>query len=67
MEEVLAALENEDIAGAARLASDSHQRDQYVQKYNDIVKDRNNVVSKYNELADAYQKLQAAAAKAPEK
>ena len=34
------------------------QRDDFVQKYNDEVKDRNNVVSNYNALAAQVQKLQ---------
>ena len=34
------------------------QRDEFVQKLNASVKDRNDVVAKYNELAAAYQKLQ---------
>lgn len=35
------------------------QRDEFVQKYNDEVKDRNNVVSNYNVLADEVKKMQA--------
>lgn len=35
------------------------QRDELVQKYNDEVKDRNNVVSNYNALAAQVQKLQS--------
>jgi chromosome segregation ATPase len=34
------------------------QRDEFVQKYNDEVKDRNNVVSNYNALAAQVKKLQ---------
>jgi chromosome segregation ATPase len=34
------------------------QRDEFVQKYNDEVKDRNNVVSNYNALAAQVRKLQ---------
>lgn len=34
------------------------QRDEFVQKYNDSVKDRNNIVAKYNALAAQLQKLQ---------
>ena len=34
------------------------QRDEWVQKYNDEVRDRNNVVSNYNALAAQVQKLQ---------
>jgi len=34
------------------------QRDDFVQKYNDEVKDRNNVVSNYNALAAQVQKMQ---------
>ena len=34
------------------------QRDEFVQKYNDEVKDRNNVVSNYNALAAQAQKMQ---------
>jgi len=34
------------------------QRDDFVRKYNDSVKDRNAVVAKYNELAAQVQKLQ---------
>lgn len=34
------------------------QRDEFVQKYNDEVKDRNNIVSNYNVLAAQAQKLQ---------
>jgi chromosome segregation ATPase len=34
------------------------QRDEFVQKYNDEVKDRNNIVSNYNLLAGQVQKLQ---------
>jgi chromosome segregation ATPase len=34
------------------------QRDEFVQKYNDEVKDRNSVVSNYNALAAQAQKLQ---------
>ena len=34
------------------------QRDEFVQKYNDEVKDRNNVVSNYNALAAQVEKLQ---------
>ena len=35
------------------------QRDEFVQKYNDSVKDRNDVVAKYNELAKQVEKLQS--------
>jgi uncharacterized coiled-coil DUF342 family protein len=35
------------------------QRDEFVAKYNDSVKDRNSVVAKYNELAKQVAKLQA--------
>jgi chromosome segregation ATPase len=34
------------------------QRDGFVQKYNDEVKDRNNIVSNYNALADEVRKAQ---------
>jgi chromosome segregation ATPase len=34
------------------------QRDEFVQKYNDEVKDRNNIVSNYNALADQVKKIQ---------
>jgi chromosome segregation ATPase len=34
------------------------QRDEFVQKFNDSVKDRNDIVGKYNELAARYEKLQ---------
>lgn len=34
------------------------QRDEFVQKYNNSVKDRNDVVTKYNELVAQYEKLQ---------
>ena len=34
------------------------QRDEFVQKYNDEVKDRNNVVSNYNALAAEVKKTQ---------
>jgi chromosome segregation ATPase len=34
------------------------QRNDFVQKYNDEVKDRNNVVSNYNALAAQVQKMQ---------
>lgn len=36
------------------------QRDEFVQKYNDEVKDRNSIVSNYNALAAQVQKLQGA-------
>jgi chromosome segregation ATPase len=39
------------------------QRDEFVQKYNDEVKDRNNVVSNYNALAAQVQKLQGVGSK----
>ena len=39
------------------------QRNDFVQKYNDEVKDRNDVVAKYNELAKQVEKLQQGAAK----
>ncbi|HWY30633.1 MAG TPA: hypothetical protein VNX46_07775 [Candidatus Acidoferrum sp.] len=35
------------------------QRDEFVQKYNDSIKDRNDVVAKYNELAKQVEKLQS--------
>lgn len=35
------------------------QRDEYVQKYNDEVKDRNNVVSNYNALVVEVKKMQS--------
>jgi chromosome segregation ATPase len=35
------------------------QRDEFVQKYNDEVKDRNNVVSNYNALAAEVKKMQS--------
>lgn len=38
------------------------QRDQFVQKYNDEVKDRNDVVTKYNQLAAQAEKLEKAQA-----
>lgn len=34
------------------------QRDEFVQKLNASIKDRNDIVAKYNELAAQYQKLQ---------
>jgi len=34
------------------------QRDEFVQKYNDEVKDRNNIVSNYNSLAEQVKRLQ---------
>jgi chromosome segregation ATPase len=34
------------------------QRDEFVSKFNDSVKERNDVVAKYNELVDQVQKLQ---------
>ncbi len=34
------------------------QRDEFVQKYNDEVKDRNNIVSNYNTLAEQVKKMQ---------
>ena len=39
------------------------QRDEFVQKYNNSVKDRNDVVNKYNDLVKQMEKLQPAAAK----
>ena len=36
------------------------QRDEFVKKFNDEVKDRNDVVNKYNELVGQVQKSQAA-------
>ena len=33
------------------------QRDEFVQKFNNTVKDRNDIVAKYNELAERFQKL----------
>ena|SRR6266478_5394763 len=35
------------------------QRDEFVRKYNDSVKERNNVVAKYNELAAQIEKMQS--------
>lgn len=35
------------------------QRDEFVRKYNDSVKERNNVVAKYNELATQVEKTQS--------
>lgn len=35
------------------------QRDEFIQKYNDEVKDRNNVVSNYNALAEEVKKMQS--------
>jgi len=39
------------------------QRDEFVKKYNDSVKDRNDIVAKYNELADQVKKIQGEGAK----
>jgi len=39
------------------------QRDEFVKKYNDEVKDRNDIVAKYNELAEQGKKLQGGANK----
>lgn len=39
------------------------QRDEFVKKYNDSVKDRNDIVGKYNELAAQIEKLQAGGTK----
>jgi chromosome segregation ATPase len=43
------------------------QRDDYVQKLNDSVKDRNQVVQKYNDLVARVEKLQAEWGKPPNK
>jgi len=37
------------------------QRDEFVKKYNDSVKERNEIVAKYNELATQVEKLQGGA------
>jgi len=42
----------------AALKTLAAERDDFVQKYNDEVKDRNNVVSNYNALAAQVQKMQ---------
>jgi chromosome segregation ATPase len=42
----------------AALKNLATQRDEFVQKYNDEVKDRNNIVSNYNALAAQVQKMQ---------
>ena len=39
------------------------QRDEFISKYNDSVKDRNSVVAKYNDLVDKVTKQQNASAK----
>ena len=39
------------------------QRDEFVAKFNDSVKDRNGVVAKYNELVDKVTKQQNGASK----
>jgi chromosome segregation ATPase len=39
------------------------QRDKFVQKYNDSVKERNDIVAKYNALVDQVQKAQAGGSK----
>ena len=39
------------------------QRDEFVTKFNDSVKERNDIVAKYNELADRVEKLQTGGAK----
>ena len=39
------------------------QRDEFVSKYNDSVKDRNGVVAKYNDLVEKVNKQQSATAK----
>ena len=39
------------------------QRDEFVTKYNDSMKDRNAIVTKYNDLVSQVQKVQAAAGK----
>ena len=43
------------------------ERDEFIGKYNDSIKARNELVEKYNELADRVKKLQDAAAKSASK
>ncbi|HWD91494.1 MAG TPA: hypothetical protein VG938_04010 [Verrucomicrobiae bacterium] len=54
LNEAYAGIEKQNVA----LKELAAQRDEFVQKYNDEVKDRNNVVSNYNALASQVQKLQ---------
>ncbi len=42
----------------AAIKEQAAQRDELVQKYNDEVKDRNNIVSNYNALAEQVRKMQ---------
>lgn len=55
LNEAYAGIEKQNTA----LTQLAKQRDEFVQKYNDEVKDRNNVVSNYNALADEVKKMQS--------
>lgn len=55
LNEAYAGIENQNTA----IKELTTQRDELVQKYNDEVKDRNNVVSNYNALAAEVKKMQS--------
>jgi chromosome segregation ATPase len=54
LKDAYAGIEKQNVALTNLVA----QRDEFVQKYNDEVKDRNDIVAKYNDLANQVDKLQ---------